>query len=132
MRLKEQGAALVTVLVLTTILAITSSVFMSSLHTLRRAERQNWRSAWCESTARAGIERAIWELERDQAFHHASDSIGEATYFVSVEHIPNQDDKRQITSVAEFSIAGSVKMTHSLHARVHIRPRVEIIEWLDE
>ncbi len=63
----EQGAALVTVLLVAVCIAIVATVLMSSLSLLRNARRHNWQSAGCAPAARARLEHAGWGLSKDRA-----------------------------------------------------------------
>jgi type II secretory pathway component PulK len=127
----QQGTALILALVLVATIAVFATVFTSSLSALRRAERQQRLRAECEQIARAGIERAIWELARSPAFQEAMGQVNRGTYQVAVQSVPDQPGQRDAVSTG--SVPGDVATPLSvvLRARLRVAESVDIAEWLE-
>ena len=126
----EQGAALVTVLLVAVCIAIVATVLMSSLSLLRNARRHSWQSADCALAARAGIEHAVWELSRDSAAKSVSGTIGRGQYGVVVRAVPGEPELREVTSKGSLAEPSESPITRVLRAHLRVGPRVEIVQWL--
>jgi len=128
---KQQGTALILALVLVATIAVFATVFTSSLSALRRTDRQQRLRAECEQVARAGIERAIWELARSPAFREATGQVKGGTYQVSVQPVPDQPGQRDAVSTGSLPGDVATPLRVVLRARLSVAQSVEITEWLE-
>ena len=126
---RQRGTALVVVVVLVAFVAVSTGVFMSSIHGLRKVECEQRRRTRCVQIARAGVERAIWELTRDAAFRDGSGEVSAGAYRVTVQNVEGDSDHRAVVSTASFDDGLGRPISMAVRARLKIAEPIEIVQW---
>jgi len=128
---REKGTALLAVLILIMLLGAFASALMSSVHGLRKVQRHAWQRAACDAAARAGIERALWELERDPDFQKGDGQVAGATYEVTSVQPEEAPADREVIASGSVEIQDGRQMTRTIRVRIRISPSIGISEWLE-
>lgn len=126
---REKGTALLAVLIFIMLLAAVASALMSSVHGLRKVQRNAWQRAACDAAARAGIERALWELGRNPEFQKGEGQLAGAAYEVTSAQPEDAPAVREVAASGSVEIQNGRQMTRTLRVRVRISPSVGVSEW---
>jgi len=126
---RQRGTALVVVVVLVVFVAVSAGMLMSSVHGLRRVDREQRRRTRCAQIARAGIEHAIWALTRDTAFRDGSGEVAGGAYRVAAQNVEGQPDQRDVVSTASLDDGLGRPIDLAVRARLKLAEPVEIVQW---